>query len=551
MELPKELTAALAAADEEYLIGLCNKGTVNRAKKDLAAGIAPALQVEGETAAVQLGDVSCTICAPLGESHCSCPSSGICRHRILAILWLKEQMASDAPAEETSGPEDPAPTSPSFPSLRDYPTEKLVRQLGGKRVAAALFRWQSGAGVEMQEGSVVTVSMPWIPATVRLLEPLEHSTCSCHSKTFCRHQAEALLYWQLLHEIVRPEQLQPGQMTEELLNAEEVQGVCQAVRETLAAQLAAGLSRMPRSVCETVERMASLCHTARLPELERSLRALHGTYAAYFARSAAYRDTELLRRFSHANRLAAALETADETRRLRLAGTFRQEYLDAGSLRLYLLGSRDFFGRSGYAGTIHYFWEGEGRRWLTFTHARPTFYQGAGTARPFGGGSAWGLPLRELQGQEIALTGAKLTQTGNLSSSESCQASLVGKKPWQEILPEDLMDVDFAALLPRSRPQASEGERLVVLRPAACQVQAYDQVQQTFSIRLLDESGRDIWVEQRYQKELPTRMEWMQFLTKKLQRYRGAPPLFFGALYREGDRLKLQPIAVLGKEGAW
>ena len=33
MELPQALSAALRAADEDYLIALCNKGTVNRAKK--------------------------------------------------------------------------------------------------------------------------------------------------------------------------------------------------------------------------------------------------------------------------------------------------------------------------------------------------------------------------------------------------------------------------------------------------------------------------------------------------------------------------------------
>ena len=32
MKLPEDLAAALAAAGEEYLIGLCTKGTVNRAK---------------------------------------------------------------------------------------------------------------------------------------------------------------------------------------------------------------------------------------------------------------------------------------------------------------------------------------------------------------------------------------------------------------------------------------------------------------------------------------------------------------------------------------
>ena len=81
MKLPEDLAAALAAAGEEYLIGLCNKGTVNRAKKDLAALPPPDVQVKEEGAEVRMGEITCLIRAPLGESRCSCPSTGICRHR--------------------------------------------------------------------------------------------------------------------------------------------------------------------------------------------------------------------------------------------------------------------------------------------------------------------------------------------------------------------------------------------------------------------------------------------------------------------------------------
>ena len=79
MHLPEPLAAALAAADENYLIGLCNKGTVNRAKKDLAALDSPEVQETEDGVEVRVGDALCLIKAPLGESRCSCPSSGICR----------------------------------------------------------------------------------------------------------------------------------------------------------------------------------------------------------------------------------------------------------------------------------------------------------------------------------------------------------------------------------------------------------------------------------------------------------------------------------------
>ena len=59
MEIPENLRTALASVDDAYLIGLSNKGTVNRAKKDLA-GLSP-------TAEISADGISVTV-APSGAS---------------------------------------------------------------------------------------------------------------------------------------------------------------------------------------------------------------------------------------------------------------------------------------------------------------------------------------------------------------------------------------------------------------------------------------------------------------------------------------------------
>lgn len=537
MQLPEALSAALAAADEDYLVGLCNKGTVNRAKKDLAALAEPEAEPEGAGVTVRLGDAACFITAPLGESRCSCPSGAICRHRIAAILWLKGRL-------DTGPAAVPPPPEPEFQALRAYPPEQLARQLGAKRLSAALFRHQSGSGPEITQTTVVTVDMPWLPASVRLLEPLEHSTCTCHSKAFCPHKAEALLYWQLKEGIADPSRLQTAQPAGAALDLEAVRGVCRTVQETLAAQLAAGLSRMPPGVCETAERMAALCHTAGLPELERALRALHGEYAAYFARSATYRDAALLQRLSAAFRLAGALEAADQETAPSLAGTFRDDYLPVGGLKLYLLGMREFSGRSGYAGTIYYFWEREARQFYTFTHVRPTFYEGE-TRRRSSAAVPWGLPcpLHQAWNHSLNLANAKATRTGNLSASEQCQATLLGSCAPGQVYPEECVCADFAQLLEaHSAPHTPERERLAVVRPQRCEPQPYDTVQQRFSMRLLDGKGRDLWLEVRYQKEEAKVVDRLERLADRLSGGPRLSPVFFGSVCREGDRLKLYPI---------
>ncbi len=517
-----ELVSALAGADEGYLIGLSNKGTVNRAKKDLAKE-QPKLEVRGDAVEVQLGGEVCTITAPLGASKCTCPSSTMCRHRIGAIVWLKARTETREPAEE-------AP--PEFPSLRAYPAEKLLKQLGARRAGAMLFRHQSGEMPPMEENSVITVELPG--SRVRLLEPVEHSTCSCRSHSFCNHRAEALLWWQLKTGILTPEALTAAAETDST-DPETIRGVCTAVMELLEGQLVTGLSRMPSSVCDTVERMAALSHTAGLANLERALRRLHGEYAACFARSAAFRESALLARFRDAYRLAHATEGAGDAALPGLLGTFREEYDRVGARKLYLLGWREFHGRGGYAGTIYYFYERELREFYTYSDLRPTFYDGR---QRRGQTAVWDLPctLKQAWGCCLDLTGAKVNGSGNLSATKACKATLIGqRKPW-EVLPE--VATDFEALLPRSAPGLPEVKRLALLRPTEWDHPEFDRVQQRFSMRLSDEKGRDIFLEVQYQKEEAQLIEHLE------QKVAGCGPggVFFVSLYREGDKLKCYPM---------
>ena len=84
----EELKRLLLQTDEEYLIGLSNKGTVKRAYKDLEQET-PSVTWDGEEAEAAWKEAVCRIRAPFGDSTCSCPSRSVCRHLIAAILYLK------------------------------------------------------------------------------------------------------------------------------------------------------------------------------------------------------------------------------------------------------------------------------------------------------------------------------------------------------------------------------------------------------------------------------------------------------------------------------
>lgn len=525
MTIPEELRAALAAADDGYLTGLSNKGTLNRAKKDLA-GLSPKAEAAGNMMVVTMGTETVMLTAPLGGSMCSCPSSAMCRHRIGAMLWLREQAGTAQTPE------------PEFEELKAYPAEKLAKQLGQKRTAAVLFRHRSRSCPELTEGTTIRVDMPWYPAVVRLLEPLAHSTCSCHSREFCIHKAEALLWWQLKKDLVKPQELEPEQ--EDGPDPERVRGVCAAVRQMLAEQLVTGLSRMPVSVRDTTERMASLSHTARIPSLERALRNLHGEHAAYFDRSATFREAALLDRLSRVWRLASRLEKAEDRELNQLAGSFRDAYMQMPELKLYLIGMREFLGRSGYGGMVYYFFERNTHEYYTYRDLRPEYYD---KKRRHQDAAPWSMPctLRKAWGCAMDLKGPQVNGSGNLSATKDCEAIFLGSaKPWL-VVPKDCVVTDFKCLLEKSSPRLTERERLVLIKPDRWEKRAFDAVTQTWSMALYDSRGRDILAEVQYEEKEEAVVQTLEAMEKELARG-GEGLVFFGICHRDGDRIKLYPI---------
>ena len=81
--------------------------------------------------------------------------------------------------------------------LLEYPLEPLKRAMSGRRFGQLLARLQGEGLPPVEEGSIVTVQLPWEPAAVKLLVPVEHSTCTCHSRELCAHKAQAILCYQL------------------------------------------------------------------------------------------------------------------------------------------------------------------------------------------------------------------------------------------------------------------------------------------------------------------------------------------------------------------
>lgn len=566
----------LKDADEDYLIGIANKGIVKRAYKDKEEGNYEVLSSgdsEGE-ATVRVGAETVKIKSPLGESVCSCPSRTICRHVVLGILALKERMeeepaagpkpGTEQPSGEGNGTKDgqPADKQGLGQKVRDeiaaYSLSSIRRIMGERQFQAAISQIKSKQLGNITYSSTVTVELPWMGQKVKLLFPLEYSSCSCHKKEFCVHKACAVLWCKL----------EAGQLTVEELEKEahkkpesdwkQIKDTAKQMETFLEELLNIGLARVSPDALDYMERLAIVSHNAGLAKFEGYWRALKDSYDSYLKRKASFRLSKLAEQTAKIYSRAKLLLEAEESGEIDgLAGEFRAEYAPAGDLELTGIAMEHFESQAGYEGETIYFLERNTKEWYTYTSSMPVFYEKSVRRRRGGkAGAPWGLALsmEELAKARIALTGAKSDGRRRLSSSQDTKGELIagaGKGP--RLYTEDLggwyyRDFDrlYEERINRKNiswleEKEEEGMDLVFLRPASLKRACFSETEQKLYMHLYDKENREVIVEVAYsQKEA-----WGIRYLERIEEHN--PPCFFGKIYLKNGKIRMYPIAVLEK----
>ena len=492
----------LADADDDYLIGLSNKGIVKRAYKDKEETAAEVVSV-GEEAVLKLGSETVTVRFPLGESKCTCPSRSMCRHVVLGILALKEycREAADGEAEqgrtgnlENTGagqgadlPENAisghdTPTGNDIPNQKavpeqnqihpdggvpeqevretkkgavwreicEYPLEKLKKVLGSRGFAS--FANQACADIrpKIHYSSVITVQLPERDYTVKLLSPLAYSSCTCHKKEICVHKAAAILWCQLETKTLTKEHLLGEAQKSQNYDLEQIKEAAGQMRSFLEELFGTGLSRTSPDVLDYLERLAIISHNVGLARFEGYFRALSDSYDGYFARKASFRTEELIGQMTRLYSRAGLLLQAQTGEKITaLAGEFRADYLPAGNLDLIGITMEHFESQTGYEGDTIYFLEENTGKWYTYTNARPVYYDGKKRSGYREKGQApWGLNLsfENLAKMRIRLKGAKCDGRRRLSSSQDTKGEILGESGLSVIAIQGWYYRDFGKL---------------------------------------------------------------------------------------------------------
>lgn len=529
----------LAEINDEYLIGLTNKGIVKRSYKDkesaaikmIKAADEVSLQVDGETVILRI---------PLGESMCSCPSRSICKHIILGILTLKEQMAADLPEQESDDGGQKTADQKLWEEIISFPDKDLFQVMGTRRLSLFHKKVTGNIRPEIVESSVITMQIPGEAATVKLLSPLSYSSCTCHKKELCVHKAEAILWCKLEKNALSLKELEESRKKESTADPEEVKNAARQMKEYLEELMATGLSRISPDVTDSLERFAIIAHNAGLADFEKAFRSLGILYESYLGRQASFQTMDLMRALSRLYLKAALLPEAEDPLALtRETGAFRAEYLPVGDLSLLGITMEHFDDTAGYEGETVYFLEADTKKWYTYTVARPVFYD---TKRKWGkpqkAEAPWGLncSLERLIHLQIHLKDARSDGRMRLSSSKETRGDILGAmEPWHEALSHWYYE-DFGKLFSEQIP--SQVTNLVFLQPAFCDKAVFSRTEQTLSMTLYDKRKREVILELSYSKEDAGSIRYLEKIRED------APPCFIGKIYLRDGRIRMEPVDI-------
>ncbi|MGU3385746.1 SWIM zinc finger family protein [Methylobacterium sp. D53M] len=328
----------LRALTDDGLIQLANAGLVKRALREVAAGQGPDLAEAGDgTVEARFADGTVTRLGPgrpPGEASCTCPASGMCRHRVALVVAYRAAPVADGPADGTGdGDPEGAAVPAAAPVAWDPGTldgAALEAGLGGAAATELRRLLAGGITVGLERGAIPAARLP--TATVRFLVPdaVGYARCDCAAGGGCAHVALAI---RAFRDSAGAPEIRLGGAAPAGAEAKPAEtDLAKAADRVVAGLLEAGVVSGPEAHGAALVRLRRAAERRGATQLLLAEADLDGQVAAYAGRHAAY-DAAVV--------LALATELLGRVRGGEAALGLGQPYETAmGKTRLVSLGAR-------------------------------------------------------------------------------------------------------------------------------------------------------------------------------------------------------------------
>lgn len=567
-----QLKAYILSINEEYLIGVTNKGIFNRASKDLNSQGVVKITVEEETVKCELSDGNvCSINEDIQSFKCSCPSRSICKHAVMSYLYVKQHMEeifgdiSSSDSEEVINKEEEIIYD--YSELLNINLISIKKALGDREFGNLVKRLEFGLKGDVKEGELLQVefvgeeTVKFISAKGEEKKDIDikdstlanNSICSCKSKELCRHKAEAIIHYGLYKQTLNKAEVISLINKERVISKENLESCIEEVRKTLEEIYFTGLARIPESYIDKLEQLAIICHNSDFPDMEKKIRGLKGKLKLYINKNASFSVEGFRYLLQRIYILTIALENCKDEKTLgELMGEHKSSYYEIPPIELTGMGAAKWSTDSGYEGTTFYFTVEGFNRWFTYTMSRNSSYDRKSNYNKEV--CPWGIDasIESFSKAKIKLINGKVNSDFRLSSSESSRGEVIGATDLSNIYLKDktfsLWKDLFSAVSQNFGLYFNEREEnhdLFLIKPARFGESSFNKVHQLFKMPIYDELVEDITLEVKYSKINKKVIENLE----SMERRKNYPFMLLTKVYLVEGRLKAIPITAYYEDG--
>ena len=546
----ERLNSYINSLDEDYLIGISNKGIVKRANKDLEKLESIEYDIKDDYIEFKIDDITCSVNEEVQKYKCSCPSRTICKHIIMCYLYImnnKEKIFGEIKEEcnEEQLEEDKIETK-EFIRLKEYNIENIKKNIGEKALVDIIRKINFGINYTITETAMVTVDFGEELIKVRLLDDIENSLCSCKSKELCIHKAEALILYKLYKNYISLEELNNYLISKEVLDYENIKKATVEIRNLIEEILRSGISRVPETILDSINNMAIKCHNYDLPNFEKTLRGIREEIILYFNKNAAFKNEKLLNILTTLYIKTLTLENSNNFNIIsEIIGEFKSSYYSIPVIELNGIGEENWTSNSGYKGTTYYFFENKRGEIFTFTKAIATYYDNMPRRNYIidNNVAPWGLKckLEELDKIHFKLKGGKVNLQNRISSSNESRGDLIGLSDIASLNLERYKFDNWEKVIDSvflNKKKNNENYNLVFLEGNKFGESKFDNITQTFTLEIKDKDENVMEINIKFSLEKKHLIKTLERLYK-----RGKVPMFFGRVYIDEGKIKFYPIS--------
>lgn len=501
-----EIKSFLPFINEEFIVSISNKGIYKRSVKDLEKArenISLAVKDTG-LIEVKIEDAVVELNVNIQNSKCTCPSSSICKHIVMALLYLKEfyDNNQDGAEEIKEEAKEEIDETVFYEELKKLTGEKVLELVGKKNYNSLINSIFIRNEAVFEYGDMLTVSIA--SQSVKVYFPkensIENAMCSCKEKGICSHKAYALISY-LIKE---------GKITEEDTEYDKIEigekerEIIQNLHLFISSIFDRGISGLTGNEISQAEKFYIQTYGIKLFAAADELKNLSSELGFYFSKNISFSNKRLMHILcSVYNRTSALLVTEDNRKKLMLAGQRQEEKFNLDNIELIGLGASGGLTKRNDLLVTAYFYCKDIKTILSMSTLRP-YENSSQLGTLYNMGQVWSndLSFKEVSMSKMTLRDAKLS-TRKVSSAKSTVCSIKGKTSEEDVQEIAVSDYSFIGEELRKHKfkyfePYSATKNIFLIKAEEIKNIEYDKIEQKLKFDSCDSNGNIITFDIKY-----------------------------------------------------